>query len=168
MISLDNSIKVSTLIQNILMSLALCIGGLWAYNTFIYENPSFSGVGSKPIYRDALSIYSEINYKLLSKDKKLYEVRITLENNSLKNSILVNYSDVALMYRKINSLKNMEKEVDYERISGKNEGFWVAINQKRYLTYLVEFKKSGTYIVEFDYCTRTLTDCLVNTYINVK
>ena len=159
---------MSTILHNIVISLAVVFGGIWAYTTYVYSNPQFLELKDSSKYSAANSLGLDLEYLQLDKANRLFELIIVLENLSKKNQILINYSSTELLYREAGNASATLMEASYERIAGNVEGFHLSSGQTQKLTYHVKFPKKGLYLVEYNACPTIHSDCLISRYINVE
>lgn len=166
MSKLERLNTITSILQNITVIVSLIFGGVWAYKTFVFENPAFYKVGSELYGRESEGINGNILLNLLNENERIYEVDLQLTNKSKTLSQLLNYDNVNVFYSKVGS-KNKNKLSFISNIH-KSEGFWIPRNQTKSLKFLLKLPEDGTFVIETNLCEKWLRDCILQKFINTE
>lgn len=164
-------------VQSIGVAISLIFGGLWAYSTFVYKNPSFYEEGIAVLGFDPEVISGEISTVTLNERTSDYEVILTLKNHSLTHGQSVNYKILELAYMLIanhapekvtsNEESSLKRSGKKGLTGGNGSGMLIPAGQERSFSWHLRLNEPGIYLIEFNPCLKFNKDCLIQKHISV-
>lgn len=166
---------ITSIIQNIIITISVIIGSIWALKTFIHQNPSFYETGWEIMGLEENKVSGKIELYLLDKHTSSYQVSLTLKNTSLNYSQVLNHSYFNIQSIHISddngnliSNDNKKQFVKYNSDLIKDYNLVIPSNESREYIGLIQFKKEGAYLLEINPCSEFKTNCLIQKYIFIR
>jgi hypothetical protein len=166
---LESLSQITTVIQNVAVVIGLLIGGWWAKETFIHQNPAFYEKGVMVAGLEGAQIIGDIAIEQISRSEPYHEVTVELRNLSPTHDQIIHTEDNPIVFAKIKGEKKDNKKIESTFITLNNEiSMIIPASQSRKFRALVRFPEKGIYLVEYNPCARFRSDCLLQKYINIE
>jgi hypothetical protein len=157
--------KIASGIQSIAVVVGLAVGGWWALNTFIFQNPTFYEKGGEVVGRTSEVVNVDIDAVPLDAVKRIYEIRLKITNSSktISQIIPLEYIDV-VFFKPGDAIIGHAKF--FTSISDEH-GFEVPTSESRVIHLLGKFPGDGVYLIEADLSKFYRRNCLAQKYISI-
>ncbi len=170
-------------IQSIVLSIAVIVGGWWAMQTFVFQNPSFYEEGGMVAGSEKEFVSGSIEVFTLSEYERIFEVKVEIKNRSSQFAQSVQLSAIPLFVSRVrqseNGASDLEEPFKIYAITANNDSgidseigirlrsLLVAKMQTRDVLFLLNIPEPGVYLVEFNPCQSMQESCIIQRYIHV-
>ena len=158
--------NISSGVQSIAVTIGLIIGGWWALQTFIFQNPAFYERGSQVAGIEPDSIKAEISLKALDAAEGHYEATLTISNNSKTHAQVLRTESATLTLMRSGS--PAKSEIQFQSANQSDVIARIPAQENREIHFLLQFAEPGVYLVENNVCAIFGETCLAQRYVSVR